>query len=254
MFISRNFIPSLFTILNAFCGLMSIINAANGDFTSASLFIIYAMLFDAFDGVVARLLNSSSSFGVELDSLSDVISFGVAPSFLLYSIHLKDYEGFGIFISSLIMAFAAFRLARFNVQLVGFNKNTFSGVPAPLASATLVTYILFYHDKIFSPEISNIFIFSLAIALPLLMVSKFQYDTFPKFTLYAIKKNPAKYIILFIAGVLIIITKGEAAFSVCLFIISTGIVRSTMNQFKKRSQKLAREKIEESLKIKEGKK
>ncbi|MEO8210535.1 MAG: CDP-diacylglycerol--serine O-phosphatidyltransferase [bacterium] len=235
MLFSRKFIPSLFTILNAFCGFMSIINAAKGDFTDASLFIIYASLFDAVDGLAARLTNSSSEFGVELDSLSDVISFGVAPSFLLFSIYMNELGDIGIVLSSLTMVFAALRLARFNVQLVGFDKDKFNGLPAPMTSITICTYILFYHNKIFSESVSQIVIIILSIALPLLMVSRIKYESLPKPSLYAIKKNPLVFIILFIAIILTIATNGEGSFSFCLFYIFTGIIRSTKNLiFRKR--------------------
>lgn len=190
MLISRNFIPSLFTILNGVCGFLSVINATEGKFDMACIFIFYAMLFDAFDGIIARALNSASQFGVELDSLSDVISFGFAPSYLLYSIHYKGIETFGVIISSIFLVFAALRLARFNVQLVGFNKDKFNGLPAPFAAATLCSYLIFYHDKIFAEETSNIVITILAIGLPLLMISRFQYDTLPKFSKEGFKKIP----------------------------------------------------------------
>ncbi len=235
MLFSRKFIPSLFTILNAFCGFMSIINAAKGDFTDACLFIIYASLFDAVDGLAARLTNSSSEFGVELDSLSDVISFGAAPSFLLFSIYMNELGDIGIVLSSLTMVFAALRLARFNVQLVGFDKDKFNGLPAPMTSITICTYILFYHNKILSEQVSQIVIVILSVALPLLMVSRIKYESLPKPSLYSIKKNPLVFIILFIAIILTIATNGEGSFSFCLFYIFTGIVRSTKNLiFRKR--------------------
>lgn len=244
MFISRKFIPSLFTILNSFCGLMSIINSAKGDFTDASFFIIYASLFDAVDGLAARLTKSMSEFGVELDSLSDVISFGVAPSFLLYSIYLNRLGDIGIVLSSLVMVFAALRLARFNVQLTGFDKDKFNGLPAPMTAITLVSYILFYHDKILSEEISRVVIIVLAILLPLLMVSKIKYDSLPKPSLEAVKKNPLIFIILFIAIVLTMITNGEGSFSFCLFYIFSGIFRSIKNLIFKK-QKVMKEEMSE---------
>jgi len=235
MLVSKKFIPSLFTILNAFCGLMSVINSAKGDFTDACFFIIYASLFDAVDGLAARLTKSSSQFGVELDSLSDVISFGVAPSFLLYSIYLHELGDIGIVISSLVMVFAALRLARFNVQLVGFDKEKFNGLPAPMTSITICAYILFYHNKILSTHISEIVIIVLSISLPLLMVSKIKYDSLPKPSVSAFKKNPIIFIILFIAIILTLFTKGEGSFSFCLFYIFSGIIRGVKNLvFRKR--------------------
>lgn len=252
MLISRNFIPSLFTILNGVCGFLAVINATNGNFDVACMFIFYAMLFDAFDGIIARALNSSSQFGVELDSLSDVISFGFAPSYLLYSLHFKNIETFGVIVSVLMLVFAAIRLARFNVQLVGFNKDMFSGLPAPFAAATLCSYILFYHNKIFSEEVSNIALWSLAILLPLLMVSKFGYETLPKFSKRGIKENPAKFIIFAVAIILVLVTRGEAAFSFCLFYISTGIFRSLINKFRKKSKQFETDE-DEFLEVEESK-
>ncbi len=235
MLISRKFIPSLFTVLNAFCGFMSLIHSANGNFTEASLFIIYASLFDAVDGLAARLTNSSSEFGVELDSLSDVISFGVAPSYLIYNVYFNELGDIGAFISSLIMVFAALRLARFNVQLVGFDKNKFNGLPAPMTAMTICTYILFYHNKIFSEQVSVIVLIILSFSLPILMVSKVKYSTFPKPSLHSIKKNPIVFIVLLIGIILTILTDGEGSFSFCLFYIFSGIIISIKNLiFKKR--------------------
>jgi CDP-diacylglycerol--serine O-phosphatidyltransferase len=235
MIIPRNFIPSLFTILNAFCGFMSIIHSANGNFSLAGMFIIYAALFDAVDGIAARLTNSTSDFGVELDSLADVISFGLAPSFLLYSIYFNELSNIGIVISSLVFVFAAIRLARFNVQLTGHNKDYFNGLPSPVSSLTIVTYIIFYHNRVFSVETSSAAIIFLSVLLPVLMVSKFRYETFPKPSLKAFKENPPVFIIIFIAAIVSIVTRGEAVFILCLVYISTGIMRSIYNMiFKKK--------------------
>ncbi len=231
--IPRNFIPSLFTILNAFCGFMSIISSAQGNYDKAVLFIVYAALFDAVDGLAARLTNSASKFGVELDSLADVVSFGAAPSFIMYNIYFKDHGDLGVFLASLILLFAAIRLARFNVQLVGFDKDYFSGVPVPMAAMTVCSYIYFYHDKLFGNDLSGKFIIGLSIILPVLMVSKFRYDSIPKVSLNAIKKYPVKFIFLFVGIILCIVTRGEGLFLFCLFYLSTGVFRGVFNQFHK---------------------
>ncbi|MBK7158280.1 MAG: CDP-diacylglycerol--serine O-phosphatidyltransferase [Ignavibacteria bacterium] len=238
MLISKKFIPSLFTILNAFCGFLSVINSANHEYETAAVFIIIATLFDAVDGLAARLTKSSSEFGVELDSLSDVISFGLAPSFLIYGIYLNELGDIGVVVSSLIMVFAAIRLARFNVQLVGFDKDKFNGLPAPMAAMTIVTYILFYHDKIFSLSSSKNFLFVLSIILPVLMVSRIKYESLPKPSLFAIKKNPIIFVILLIAVIITLATGGEGSFSFCLFYIFSGIIISFKNfVFKKKLNK-----------------
>lgn len=232
---------------------MSLIHSANGNFTEACLFIIYASLFDAVDGLAARLTNSSSEFGVELDSLSDVISFGVAPSYLVYNIYFIKLGDIGVFLSSLLMVFAALRLARFNVQLVGFDKDKFNGLPVPMAALTVCSYILFYHDKIFSEKTSSIVLIILAVLLPVLMVSKVKYSTFPKPSLHSVKKNPIIYIIVLIGIILTIITNGEGSFSFCLFYIFSGIFISLKNLIFKKRKGQGNELSEEQLEFKKSK-
>ena len=234
MIVSKKFVPSLFTILNAFCGLMSIINASNGLYEQACYFIVYASLFDAIDGLAARITKSSSEFGVELDSLSDVVSFGVAPSFLLYAIHFKNYNGIGMFVAAMVMAFSAIRLARFNISLSGFDKDKFTGLPTPATAITIISYLLYYHDKIFSNATSDIAIFILTIGLSLLMVSKFKYPTLPRFSSRSVKQHPVEYIILIIAVLIGIYTKGEAVFFLLLLYIMTGIILTFYNMIFRR--------------------
>ena len=106
MKITRAVVPSLFTVLNMFSGFMSILHASRGEFIAASWFIALAAGFDALDGVMARITKSSSQFGVEIDSLSDVVSFGAAPAFLVYQMDLHRLEGVGVVVSSLLMVFA----------------------------------------------------------------------------------------------------------------------------------------------------
>jgi CDP-diacylglycerol---serine O-phosphatidyltransferase len=227
------FIPSLFTVLNLFCGFLSIINASAGNIEAASMFIIYAGLFDAFDGVVARFTGTSSKFGVELDSLADMVSFGAAPSFILYKAYFYHLDGLGIAVASLVMIFAALRLARFNTQLVGFDKNYFTGVPAPLAALTISSFFLFYFNINFNTGTSAIFAFILALLLPALMLSKFRYDTTPKLSGREVKKHPVKFIIIFLVIVLIVVTRGDGLFAFCLFYLSTGIFRGIRNKTSK---------------------
>src|SRR5438876_7292201 len=128
MKITRAVVPSLFTVLNIFCGFSSIVHTSSGDVVLAVWFVLLAGIFDVLDGVMARITKSSSDFGVEFDSLSDVVSFGVAPSFLVYTLYLRTHEGLGMLISAMPMVFAALRLARFNAQLVVYDKEYFKGL------------------------------------------------------------------------------------------------------------------------------
>lgn len=246
-----SFIPSLFTVLNLFCGFMSIVTLSGGDIEQASLFIIYAAFFDVLDGLVARFTHTSSRFGVELDSLADVVSFGVAPSFILYVGYFRIHDGFGIAVAALIMIFAALRLARFNVQATGYDKSFFSGVPAPISAVTVASFFLFYFEKNFNTHTSQIFAYLLAVMLPLLLVSRFRYDTFPKFTIKAMKSRPVKYIFIIIIILLLVFSKGEGLFAFCLFYLSTGIFRGVRNLLRRLfTGKKTDEEAEEKLKLK----
>lgn len=222
MIFSKKFIPSLFTILNALCGFISIIESSKGEFNSAALFIIYAGMFDFFDGIIARFLKSSSKFGVELDSLADVISFGLAPSFLIYSLHFQFYNQIGILFSSTFLIFSALRLARFNVDLVGTEKDKFFGLPTPVVAFTICTYLLFYHNNIFSNELSKYFILIIAIIIPALMITKIEYLVFPKINKKFITEHPLKFSFLIFIIAIIITTKGYAVFPLCILYILSG--------------------------------
>lgn len=228
-------IPSLFTLGNAFFGFFAIATAIEGNIEQACLFIFLGMVCDVLDGFIARLFKTSSRFGIEVDSLADAVTFGLAPSVIAYQVFFNELGLLGIFLSSLIMIFAIIRLAKFNVMTKeDEEKKMFNGIPTPVSAGTMITYILFYHDKIFDHRVSSAVMIVLSIALPLLMVSTFKYDTFPQFNRRSIKANPAKFIIFFLAIFLIIITKGEASFSVFLFIISTGIFRKIVSLFTKK--------------------
>lgn len=240
MIVTKKFVPSLFTILNAFCGFMSIVNSANGYYKQACAFIVYAAIFDVLDGLVARILKSSSDFGVELDSLSDIISFGAAPSFLLYAVHFKDYNSYGMIVSSMILIFSAIRLAKFNISLVGFEKDRFTGLPTPATAITVITYVYFYHNEVFNPHLSNIFINIITFGLSLLMVSRFKYPAFPKLSANSVRKNPFTFFIIIIAIIVSIATKGYAIFIICVLFILGGIVWSIILQFTRRKKQAAR--------------
>src|SRR5438876_3980481 len=171
MKITRAVVPSLFTVLNIFCGFSSIVHTSSGDVVLAVWFVLLAGIFDVFDGVMARITKSSSDFGVEFDSLSDVVSFGAAPAFLVYKIQLFDREGFGILISSLPLVFGALRLARFNSQLVGYDKEYFKGLPIPASAIIICSFILAYYEpNIGLTGVAPSLLSPLVIILSLLMV------------------------------------------------------------------------------------
>ncbi len=227
MRITRAVVPTLFTVLNMFCGLLSIVQASEGQFLNASYFILMAGVFDALDGVMARLTKSSSQFGVEIDSLSDVVSFGAAPAFLVYKVHLYQFQEWGLIISSLLMIMGGIRLARFNVQLVGFDKDYFTGLPIPSSAFAVVSYLLtFMIDGQRLEGTAALMLAPLCIALSLIMVSKIKYDTLPKLSSKEIRKHPVKFISFFFCLLIILFTKGAALFYLFALFVLFGALRS----------------------------
>lgn len=228
--VTPSIIPNLFTAMNMFSGFFSIISASQGNFIYAGWLIIIAAIFDTLDGFMARLTKSSSELGVELDSLSDVISFGAAPSFLLYTTYFHQFETSGVIISSLPLIAGGFRLARFNVQLVGFDKKYFTGLPIPSSALTIVSFILSYYNNGFG-EIEKQLILPMVLILSFLMVSKVKYDTLPKFSLREIRRNPLLYIAYFIALVVLILYTVKGLFFIFVFMIVFGIFRQIFKYF-----------------------
>ena len=228
--ITPSVIPNLFTAMNMFSGFFSIISASQGNYTYAGWLIIIAAIFDTLDGFMARLTKSSSELGVELDSLSDVVSFGAAPAFLLYTTYFYQFVTFGILISSLPLIAGGFRLARFNVQLVGFDKNYFKGLPIPSSALTIVCFILSFYDNGFG-ETEKQFIIPMVLILSFLMVSNVKYDTIPKFSFREIKKNPLIYIAYLIALIILILYTVKGLFFIFVFMILFGIFRQIFKYF-----------------------
>lgn len=234
MKITRAVVPSLFTVLNMFCGFFSIIHSSKAQFETAAWLIILGAIFDAFDGIMARITKSSSKFGIEFDSLSDLISFGAAPSFLVYNIYFHSLEGFGILISSVLLLFGGIRLARFNAQLVGFDKDYFKGLPIPVQAIMISTFVLSYYTEvggIIGWKIIALFL--LVISLSILMVSNFKYDTLPKFTRRNIKDQPIKFAVFIAAAAVVVVTGGRAIFPLFLLYTLSGIIRYIFGAYKK---------------------
>ena len=138
-------LPSLFTVANLFCGYACVVYATRADFDSAALFIGVAMVLDTLDGLIARLTNSSSAFGVELDSLADVVSFGLAPAVLAFTWGLWPLKRLGMAVGFVYVTAAAMRLARFNIQTATApDKRHFVGMPSPAAGAVIASTVYLF--------------------------------------------------------------------------------------------------------------
>ena len=176
-------VPSLFTLFNLFFGIWSMVLATRAEFYRAGWFIVFAGILDTLDGRVARISGTGTRFGAELDSLVDIVSFGVAPAFLMYQV---EFAGAGaaawIFSYFYVMA-AAIRLARFNVTQAGRAKSYFIGLPSPAAGMTAATFYPFTQTELFASLHGlpwHLLLNFLMIALTILMVSNVHYPTLPR--------------------------------------------------------------------------
>ena len=174
-------LPSMFTTGNLFCGFYSIVRAFNHDFERAAYAILFAGLFDVLDGRVARITNSTSKFGVEYDSIADVVSFGLAPAILAYIWVLQSFGNVGFAGAFFFAACGALRLARFNTIAEELPKSYFLGLPIPMAANTVAALAITYHDLRFEHP-QTIVLFTM-FALGLLMVSSVRYRSFKDFDL-----------------------------------------------------------------------
>lgn len=221
-------IPNAFTSFNVLFGFASIVMSSQAEYDLAMLFIGLAAICDTLDGLMARLTKAVSKFGVELDSLADCVSFGAAPAYLIYKTHLFIYDYWGIFISGLLLLFGAYRLARFNVQISGFEKTEFSGLPIPFSALTVTAYVFGYHqDGVGFITPFDKFVIPLVVLLSLLMVSKITYPTLPKFTLEGLKSNPLFVIYIIAAGGFVLISGIQHMFFALLIFIFMGIFGTT---------------------------
>jgi CDP-diacylglycerol--serine O-phosphatidyltransferase len=228
----RSSIPSLFTLMNLFSGFVSIkTSLVDQDFVTAGWFIVLGGIFDMMDGMMARLTKSSSEFGVELDSLADVVTFGVAPSALVYRLFFYQFPGYGILIAALPALLGAVRLARFNVQLVGFDKDYFRGLPIPSAAILIISYVIYHHLELPAADrLSDTWMFIVVIGAALMMVSTVKYDTIPKPSKRGIMQHPVKFGV-FLAGIILVVaTRGSAIFPLFVIFVLFGIVRSTVER------------------------
>ncbi len=178
-------LPVTITSLGLLSGFYSIVSSINGHFEVAAVMIAVAFVCDGLDGRVARASRTSSEFGVEYDSLSDVVAFGVAPACLAYTWALKPLNGIGIVIAGMFVVCGALRLARFNIQTETVDKNRFVGLPIPGAAALIAGTALSYsYFELASPRMLTIAMAPITLTLGLLMISRVPYPSFKTITVH----------------------------------------------------------------------
>jgi CDP-diacylglycerol--serine O-phosphatidyltransferase len=179
-------LPNLLTTASLFIGFLGLTWAIQGDFVSCALCILASCVFDGLDGKVARLTNSTSEFGVQLDSLADLVAFGVVPAVMAYLWVLEGFGRLGLIAAFLFMACGALRLARFNVQTATTPKKHFVGLPIPAAACTLATLVLF---TVYLPEsvvetMLPTFTLALVYVLSFFMVSTIRFYSFKELSAF----------------------------------------------------------------------
>ncbi|MFC1851380.1 CDP-diacylglycerol--serine O-phosphatidyltransferase [candidate division CSSED10-310 bacterium] len=227
-------LPALFTVANIFCGFYAIITlfthmaSPNPEkfLVRAAVLIIIAAILDGMDGRVAKLTNSTSEFGVQLDSLADVISFGIAPGVLVYAWALADYQRLGWLPAFLFLVCGALRLARFNVQAIQEEDNKyFKGLPIPFGALLIATFVILV-PKVQPKSLLSFLIMLMLYGLSYLMISNIPYRSFKEIDLR--EKKSAK-VIFFIALSFVIVFLDP---SVMIFLLVLGYVLSgVVNKF-----------------------
>jgi CDP-diacylglycerol--serine O-phosphatidyltransferase len=231
-------VPSMFTLANLFFGIWSLVLSGRGEFYRASWYIVIAGVLDMLDGRVARMSNTGSRFGAELDSLVDVVSFGVAPAVLIYHLVLAEAGGFAWLFSYGFVMCVALRLARYNVGDVGHGpSDAFQGLPSPAAGMTLATYFPFTQTEFYQVQLaslpwSQLMIF-LTMALSLAMVSTIRYAKLPRIGIRSIRGLGGLAINLTVLG-FGIFSRDIFFFPLGLAYLSYGIVRAAVVGFLER--------------------
>lgn len=212
-------LPSLLTTGNLVCGFLALVFTADGRYAEAAVAIFVAMIMDALDGRVARLMKATSQFGVEFDSLADVVSFGVAPAFLVYAFALSSLGRPAWFAAFLFVICGALRLARFNVHTGVADKRFFMGLPIPAGAGVLASAVILLHgDALTRAEM--VALAALTYTVALLMVSTFRYWSFKEIDFA--RRRPVQTLLVLVLAGMIVATNHE----IFLFLVFLGYAAS----------------------------
>jgi len=240
-------LPNLLTTASLFLGFLGLTWAIKGDYATCALCILASCVFDGLDGKVARITGTTSEFGVQLDSLADLVAFGVVPATMAYLWILNDFGRLGLMAAFLFMACGALRLARFNVQAATSSKKHFVGLPIPAAACTLATLVLFteYIPASYMHSVLPVFTLVLVYVLSFFMVSTIRFYSFKEIS--AFKAHPFSWMVTAILVFSLVASRPK----VLGFIIFLGYLFSgplyTLFLLSRRSKRLLRDKSGEEL-------
>ena len=215
-------VPNLFTTANLFSGFFGIVNSIKGNFEVAAVAILVSCVFDILDGKVARLTRATSRFGVEYDSLADLVAFGVGPGLLVYLWALQDSGRLGWLAAFVFVACGALRLARFNVQVDTVSKRHFVGLPIPGAAIMIATTVLFVEP--WAAASSSLLRVPLLIAtylLGFLMISTVPYNSFKDLELMRVRILPVLFFVIVLLTI-IAVDPGLMLFVILLAYVASG--------------------------------
>ena len=218
-------LPNSITTAGLFCGFYSMIASLRADFLSAAIAILVANIFDVLDGRIARLTKTTSRFGIEYDSMSDLIAFGVAPGILVYTWALEYWGTWGWLAASLYVTCGALRLARFNMQYDNVEKRHFIGLPIPAAAELIAaTVLVHYRFGAQGPTPEHVLLLLVTYALAGLMVSNIKYFSFKEGDLY--RRHPFWMLVAVIVVLKLVIAEPQVMlFSAFLLYASSGPIR-----------------------------
>ncbi|MGO9569945.1 MAG: CDP-diacylglycerol--serine O-phosphatidyltransferase [Desulfomonilaceae bacterium] len=232
-------LPSLLTLTSIFFSFYSMIAAIKSEFLLAGALILIAGFFDGIDGKVARLTKTTTRFGLELDSLADVISFGVAPALLMYMWALAPYARIGWVSAFVFVACGALRLARFNVQSGNIDPKRFNGLPIPAAALMVATTVLFFHKLELNPADFRTPLLVLTYLISFFMVSSIKFHAFKDLTL--VKQKPFSSTVAFVLLLALIAAAPLVVpFLLCAAYVVSGPILTLMLHSRNRKRLLER--------------
>lgn len=241
-------LPNLFTTAGLFAGFYAIVAGMQGRFEAAAVAIFVAMLMDGIDGRIARLTHTQSDFGKEYDSLSDMVSFGLAPALVIYSWSLSQLGKFGWLAAFVYAACAALRLARFNTQQGSADKRYFKGLASPAAAAVIAGMVWLGHDFSLAASLTKIPAFIITLVVSALMVSNIRYYSFKDLNL----KGEVRFVTvlaIMLVFVLIAIAPPQVLFGVFFLYAVSGPGMAALGFYKKQqTKKKEKERLHDTLK------
>lgn len=232
----KSLFPNSFTMGNMLCGFISILQSFDGNAKAAAWFIVLGAFLDSLDGTIARLSKVSSRFGVELDSLADFLTFGVATGVLLHAFKFSTFLGrWGFIVPVVFVMCSAYRLARFNLLADLEKKEKFLGLPVPVASLLLVSYVIFSY-KLWGGIEYGQFLISMVGVVSILMVSTVTYETFP--VRLNTSESKLKFLLLFVFIIALIVKPEMVLFPALLIYVLGCLLREVITMLRSEQRKV----------------